>query len=74
MCLGEGLAKIELFLFFVGLCQKFHFSTVDGVELSAEGVTGATRSPYPFQIVAKARPDVQTAANKADEEKKLKYT
>ncbi|XP_013863521.1 cytochrome P450 2J6 [Austrofundulus limnaeus] len=73
-CLGEGLAKIELFLFFVGLCQRFHFSTLDGVELSAEGITGATRSPYPFKIIAKPRPDVQTAANKADKAETLKRT
>uniref|UniRef100_A0A3Q3VUD6 Uncharacterized protein n=1 Tax=Mola mola TaxID=94237 RepID=A0A3Q3VUD6_MOLML len=54
-CLGEGLARTELFLFFVSLCQKFVFSTLDGVELSTEGITGATRTPYPFKIYAKAR-------------------
>ena len=54
-CLGEGLARMELFLFFVSLCQKFVFSTLDGVELSTEGITGATRTPYPFKIYAKAR-------------------
>ena len=54
-CLGEGLARMELFLFFVTLFQKFHFSTLDGVELSTEGITGATRTPYPFKIYASAR-------------------
>ncbi|KAM9358030.1 uncharacterized protein ABDE67_003530 [Symphorus nematophorus] len=54
-CLGEGLARMELFLFFVTLFQKFHFSTLDGVELSTEGITGATRTPYPFKIYANAR-------------------
>ncbi|XP_069550924.1 cytochrome P450 2J2-like [Brachyistius frenatus] len=54
-CLGEGLARVELFLFFVGLFQKFRFSTLDGVELSTEGITGATRTPYPFQIYASSR-------------------
>ncbi|KAG7520610.1 cytochrome P450 2J2-like [Solea senegalensis] len=54
-CLGEGLARMELFLFFASLLQRFCFSTVDGVELRTEGITGATRTPYPFKIHAKAR-------------------
>ncbi|XP_067369543.1 cytochrome P450 2J2-like isoform X2 [Channa argus] len=54
-CLGEGLARMELFLFFVTLIQKFSFSTLDGVQLSTEGITGATRTPYPFKIYAKVR-------------------
>uniref|UniRef100_A0A3Q1C4G0 Cytochrome P450, family 2, subfamily N, polypeptide 13 n=1 Tax=Amphiprion ocellaris TaxID=80972 RepID=A0A3Q1C4G0_AMPOC len=54
-CLGEGLARTELFLFFVSLLQRFNFSTLDGVELSTEGITGATRTPFPFKIYAKSR-------------------
>ena len=55
MCLGEGLAKMELFLFLVGLFQKFSFSVSDGVVLRTEGVTGTTRVPHPFKVYAKAR-------------------
>lgn len=55
VCLGEGLARMELFLFLVGLFQKFSFSVPNGVELSTEGVSGTTRVPHPFKIYAKAR-------------------
>uniref|UniRef100_A0A3Q1EFA3 Cytochrome P450 2J6-like n=1 Tax=Acanthochromis polyacanthus TaxID=80966 RepID=A0A3Q1EFA3_9TELE len=55
VCLGEGLAKIELFLFMVGLLQKFSFSVPDGDELTTEGITGTTRVPVPFKVCAKAR-------------------
>uniref|UniRef100_A0A3P8VGW1 Cytochrome P450, family 2, subfamily N, polypeptide 13 n=1 Tax=Cynoglossus semilaevis TaxID=244447 RepID=A0A3P8VGW1_CYNSE len=54
-CLGEGLARMELFLFFVSLLQKFSFSTKDATQLSTEGITGATRAPHPFKIYAVAR-------------------
>ncbi|XP_073332436.1 cytochrome P450 2J6-like [Pagrus major] len=55
VCLGEGLAKMELFLFLVGLLQKFSFSVPDGVELSTEGIEGSTRVPHPYKVYAKAR-------------------
>ena len=54
VCLGEGLAKMELFLFLVGLLQKFSFSVPDGVELSTEGISGTTRVPHPYKVYAKA--------------------
>ncbi|KAL1022536.1 hypothetical protein UPYG_G00029000 [Umbra pygmaea] len=55
MCLGEGLARMELFLFFTSLFQKFSFSAQDGLELSMEGTVGATLTPLPFKICVKAR-------------------
>ncbi|XP_028818307.1 cytochrome P450 2J6-like [Denticeps clupeoides] len=50
VCPGESLAKMELFLFFVSLFQKFRFSAPEGMELSLEGIVGGTRTPYPFKI------------------------
>ncbi|XP_017262598.1 cytochrome P450 2J6 [Kryptolebias marmoratus] len=55
VCLGEGLAKMELFLFLVGLLQKFTFSVPEGVELDTEGITGFTRVPLPYKVYAKVR-------------------
>lgn len=55
VCLGEGLAKMELFLFLVGLLQKFSFSVPDGVELRTDEIPGVTRMPHHYKVYAKAR-------------------
>ncbi|XP_040895829.1 cytochrome P450 2J2-like [Toxotes jaculatrix] len=52
MCLGENLAKMELFLFFTSLLQRFTFCPVPGEMPSLEGVLGFTYSPAIFRMLA----------------------
>jgi len=50
-CLGETLAKTELFLFFVGLLQEFHIRPeVEGKLPSEEYTHGVTVLPKPFHL------------------------
>ncbi|XP_016139168.1 cytochrome P450 2J5-like [Sinocyclocheilus grahami] len=55
VCLGEQLARMELFLFFVILFRKFRFSAAEGEKLNLDGVIGVTRTPHPFKIHATTR-------------------
>ncbi|XP_076134263.1 cytochrome P450 2J2-like [Alosa pseudoharengus] len=55
MCLGEQLARMELFLFFTSLLQRFSFSALQGVEPSLEFRMGATHCPQPYQLCAVPR-------------------
>ncbi|XP_041943809.1 cytochrome P450 2J2-like [Alosa sapidissima] len=55
VCLGEQLAKMELFLFFTSLLQRFSFSAPEGVEPSLDFRLGATHSPQPYRLCAVPR-------------------
>ncbi|XP_013863518.1 cytochrome P450 2J2 isoform X2 [Austrofundulus limnaeus] len=55
VCLGENLAKMELFLFFTTLLQRFTFAPVPGEMPSLEGVMGFTYSPNEFRMLAVPR-------------------
>ena len=47
-CPGENLVKAELFLFFVGLIQKFHFEAIhQGEEIEITAKSGISRTPLP---------------------------
>ncbi|RXN24292.1 Cytochrome family subfamily polypeptide 24 [Labeo rohita] len=55
VCLGEQLARMELFLFFSSLLQRFTFSPPAGVEPSLDFKLGATHCPKPYELCAVPR-------------------
>ncbi|KAK3085480.1 hypothetical protein FSP39_004034 [Pinctada imbricata] len=56
VCLGESLARMELFLFIISLVQNFEIlKENDQSELSFEEIRGGTRSPVPFKVRFKPR-------------------
>ncbi|XP_062994285.1 cytochrome P450 2J2-like isoform X2 [Elgaria multicarinata webbii] len=54
-CLGEQLARMELFLFFTALIQKFTFQAPKDVTLSLDFRVGITLSPQPYRICGFSR-------------------
>lgn len=58
MCAGESLAKMELFLFFTSLMQKFIFQPPPGVshlDLDLTPDIGFTTRPMPHKLRAVLR-------------------
>uniref|UniRef100_A0A668A664 Cytochrome P450 2K1-like n=1 Tax=Myripristis murdjan TaxID=586833 RepID=A0A668A664_9TELE len=58
VCLGESLARMELFLFFTSLLQRFCFTPPPGVkedELDLTPAVGFTLNPSPHQLCAVSR-------------------
>ena len=57
-CMGEQLAKTEIFIFLVSMVQKFEFlPDPEAKKLPDinEGINGLTYNPYPYRVVAKER-------------------
>ncbi|KAM9386095.1 cytochrome P450 2J2-like [Pholidichthys leucotaenia] len=52
VCLGEPLARMELFLFFTSLLQRFSFSAPAGEQPTLEFKLGGTRCPKPYRLCA----------------------
>ncbi|KAL2101316.1 hypothetical protein ACEWY4_003077 [Coilia grayii] len=58
VCLGESLARMELFLFFTSLLQRFRFTASPGVledELDLTPTVGLTLNPSPHKLCAISR-------------------
>ncbi|XP_061893176.1 cytochrome P450 2K1-like [Entelurus aequoreus] len=58
VCLGEGLARMELFLFFTHILQRFRFTPAPGMseeQLDLTPAVGFTLSPLPHQLCAVSR-------------------
>ncbi|KFO09052.1 Cytochrome P450 2J2 [Balearica regulorum gibbericeps] len=54
-CLGEVMARSELFLFFTGLLQKFTFQAPPDTTLDLQFKLGMTMAPKPYKICAVPR-------------------
>ncbi|KAJ8277873.1 hypothetical protein GJAV_G00081100 [Gymnothorax javanicus] len=55
MCPGEQLARMELFLFFTSMLQRFTLCCPKGLELTLKSQVGITCGPKPFKICAVSR-------------------
>ncbi|XP_033476560.2 cytochrome P450 2J2-like [Epinephelus lanceolatus] len=55
VCLGENLARMELFLFFTSFMQHFTFSMPAGVKPVMDYCFGITVAPRPYEICVTSR-------------------
>jgi len=56
-CLGEPLARMELFLYFTSMLQRFTFVNPEDQVLTDDAILGSVRVPKPYQLCAIRRKD-----------------
>lgn len=57
VCVGESLARLELFLFLSSLLQRMSFRLPDGVSPpNLQGRLGVVLQPLPYKVVVSPRP------------------
>ncbi|XP_030072792.1 cytochrome P450 2J5 [Microcaecilia unicolor] len=57
VCMGEQLARIQLFLFFTNLLREFtfHLPREEKRKITSDYILGSTSKPHPYQICAVSR-------------------
>ena len=54
-CLGETLARMEMFMLFTCLLQRFQFTATPGQTLSMKSRVSAVRQPMEFKVNVRLR-------------------
>ena len=54
ICMGDSLAKNEMFLFFVRLMQRVSFEPTSNIPSIHDVTPGITRTPHPFEVKVKS--------------------
>ncbi|XP_077204285.1 cytochrome P450 2J5-like [Paroedura picta] len=56
VCLGEQIARVELFIFLANLLRSFTFQPPEGIkELNTDPIIGASAAPRPYKLCAVPR-------------------
>ena len=51
MCLGESLARMEMFIFFVTILQRYDVCLPEGAKVTDEPVQRIIHSPQSYELI-----------------------